>query len=145
MNISKFRCQHLWDCAKSWRIVEVEVSGKWHCLDPAVCSFDTLSRWQVPKLLEAFLRLFWWSLSLVLSLFCSFWHCFTSCTKLKLCVISRYIKMMNTTSFVRPRWGPRACIDAALGLVLAADVAPDKAETMEWPVYRLPVYPGIPD
>ena len=53
--------------------------------------------------------------------------------------------MMNTTSFVRPRWGPRACIDAALGLVLAADVAPDKAETMEWPVYRLPVYPGIPD
>lgn len=26
-------------------------------------------------------------------------------------------------------WGPRACIDAALGLVLAADVAPDKAFT----------------
>ena len=49
---------------------------------------------------------------------------------------------MNTTPFVRPRWGPRACIDAALGLVLAADVAPDKAETMGWPVYRFTRLPG---
>lgn len=49
---------------------------------------------------------------------------------------------MNTIPFVRPRWGPRACIDAALGLVLAADVAPDKAETMGWPVYPVTRLPG---